>query len=334
MEIGIQLSSETPQGKPLGEQINEMITHTRIADEAGFDWVGMGQHYLLDNPKPQTVPMLARVAAETDSMGVYTGILLLPLHHPVEIAEQFTTLSYLADNVGLGVGVGYIDREFDNFGIDKSSRVPRFTESLDIITGLWSGEPVTYNGEYYSVTDAELTATPSSPPLVWCGGQAEPAIKRAARIGDAWFPGPSLGLDELKDLKATYDSIRADDASDTAIPLFREAYVAPTTEEAYDIARDALQSKYASYIERNPTDPDNRFSGDATNDPAAFQAYAEDRFLIGSPEKVRDDIEKFDQALNLSHVMLRVRRPGQSSEDTIDCIELIGEELIPALPSQ
>lgn len=331
MEIGLQLSSETPRGKPLGEQIDEIITHTSVADDAGFDWVGMGQHYLLDKPKPQTVPMLARVAAETDHMGVYTGILLLPLHHPVEIAEQFATLSHLADHVGLGVGVGYIDREFTNFGIDQSTRVPRFTESLDIITQLWAGDTVTYDGDYYTTEDANLTAMPAKPPLVWCGGQVEPAIKRAARIGDAWFPGPSLGLSELEELKTTYDAVRKEKGKDTAIPLFREAYVAPTTEEAYDIARDPLQTKYASYIERNPGDSDDRFSGDATTDPDAFQAYAEDRYLIGSPDKVRADIEKFDDALNLSHIMLRVRRPGQSSQDTINCLEVIGDDLIPRL---
>ncbi len=328
MDIGLQLSSETPQGKPLDDQIDEMITHTAVADDAGFDWVGMGQHYLLDKAKPQTVPMLARVAAEITNMGLYTGVLLLPLHHPVEIAEQFTTLSHLADHVALGVGVGYIDREFTNFGIDKATRVPRFTESLDIITQLWAGDTVTYDGEYYATDEANLTAMPAKQPLVWCGGQVEPAIKRAARIGDAWFPGPSLDLSDLAALKSTYDSIKNEN---TAIPLFREAYVAPTTEEAYDIARGPLQTKYASYIERNPGDADDRFSGDATTDPDAFRAYAEDRYLIGSPDKIRADIEKFDDELNLSHIMLRVRRPGQTSEDTINCLEVIGDDLIPQL---
>lgn len=312
----------------MDRHIGEMLEHTRIADRVGFDKVGMGQHYLLENPKPQTVPMLGRLAAETDGAGLFTSVLLLPLHHPVEIAEQVTTLSNLVSEMCLGVGAGYVDREFRNFGIEKHSRGQRLTEGVGIMNRLWTEDGVTYDGEYYSVENATITPKPEVKPPVWCGGSAPAAVSRAARIADGWVPSPQLPLADLRAAKARYDEIRGESGGELSIPLFREAFVAPTTEDAFDIATETLRAKYSSYLDRD-IEEDEGALADATRGASSFEAYADARFLIGSPAEVCEMIAEYDRAVNLSHLLLRVRRPGLPSEHVQACIERIGDEVIP-----
>lgn len=328
MEVGLHLSSEAPRGTPMDRHIGEMLAHTRTADRVGFDKVGMGQHYLLENPKPQTIPMLGRLAAETDEAGLFTSVLLLPLHHPVEIAEQVTTLSNLVSEICVGVGAGYVDREFRNFGIEKQTRGRRLTEGVTIMNRLWTEDNVTYEGEFYAVEDASITPKPDVKPPVWCGGSAPAAVRRAARLADAWVPSPQLPLADLRTAKAQYDEIRAEPDGESSIPLFREAFVAATTEEAFDIATETLQAKYSSYLDRDIEEDDGALA-DVTRGSSTFEAYADARFLIGSPAEVCAKIEEYDRAVNLSHLLLRVRRPGLPSEHVQTCIELIGDEVIP-----
>lgn len=330
MEFGLHLSSEAPRGTPMAAHIGEMVTHARVADTVGFDRVGMGQHYLLENPKPQTVPMLGHLAAALDDAGLFTSVLLLPLHHPVEIAEQVTTLSNLAASICVGVGAGYVDREFRNFGVPKHTRGQRVTEGVEIMNRLWTEDAVTYAGEHYAVEDATITPKPQPKPPVWCGGSAPAAVERAARLADGWVASPQLPLAALRERKRRYDEIRAANAADTAIPIFREAYVAPSTEAAYAIATDTLRTKYESYLDREIEEDESSLSAAATGS-TPFRDYAKDRFLIGSPAEVCEQIEAYNDAVDLSHVLMRVRRPGLPSERVIECLELIGDEVIPAV---
>lgn len=328
MEIGLHLSSEAPPGTPLAQQIEEMLEHTRIADRVGFAKVGMGQHYLLENPKPQTIPMLGRLAAETTKAGLFTSVLLLPLHQPVEIAEQVATLSAMVPEVCVGVGAGYVDREFRNFGVKKRTRGQRVTEGVEIMNRLWTENNVTYDGEHYAVEDATLTPKPAAKPPVWCGGSAPAAVDRAARTADAWIPSPQVSLAALGEAKERYDAIRGETGKATAIPLFREAFVAPTTEEAFEIATPTLKAKYSSYFERE-LEEDAAALAEVTRGSDGFREYAADRFLIGSPVEVCEMIEEYDRVADLSHLLMRVRRPGLPSEQVKACIELIGDEVIP-----
>jgi hypothetical protein len=131
-------------------------------------------------------------------VAVGTGVLLLPLHHPVEVAEQMATLDAFAEGVVVGVGSGYRDIEFDAFGIDKRERIGRMVEGIEIMNRLWTETDVTYEGNYYSLDEATITPRPEEKPTVWIGANHPRAVERAARIGDAWFANPQETVEELK----------------------------------------------------------------------------------------------------------------------------------------
>lgn len=325
MNFGLFLSAQAPLETDPETLFDELRQQTRTAESANFDVLSMGQHYLTDYNQLQIIPILSRLSAETGDMTVATGIVLLPLHQPVEIAEQITTIDTIAENAIAGVGAGYRDIEFQNFGIPKSERAGRLTESVEIMNRLWTESDVSYDGEYYTITDATINPRPDSKPPVWIAANVRPAIERAARISDAWYVNPHATMTEIQEQKTAYDNVRNELGKDTSVPVFRETFVAESTETAYETARDYLEAKYQRYAEWGQDEA----MEDADDIHRPFDELAEDRFILGTPEEICEEIERYDSQLDASHIMMRVRWPGLPVEKACDCIELIGDEVIP-----
>lgn len=322
MEFGLFLNTQEPPEYDPGRLVEECVEQTQVARDAGFDLVMTGQHYLTNDLKLQTLPLLSRVAADAGDMTVGTGILLLPLHHPVEVAEQLTTLDYIADEAILGVGAGYRDAEFEGFGVPKSERGHRLHEGVELVRRLTSEENVTYRGDHYAVEDATINPRPAGDLPIWVGASAPGAVERAARLDGRWFVGPEATVDTIRERKERYDRVRGDESTEVA--LFREAFVAETTERAVDLASDALEYKYRNYIERGLGDATG---GDEQLDPD-FSRLAEDRFIVGTPAEACAELERYEREFGVSHAVLRMRWPRFDHDDTCKSIELVGDEVI------
>jgi alkanesulfonate monooxygenase SsuD/methylene tetrahydromethanopterin reductase-like flavin-dependent oxidoreductase (luciferase family) len=325
MDFGLFVNVQAPQGSSPSALADDLLAQTEAARDVGFDTVTAGQHYLSDYVQLQIMPMLARMTAVSGSMRVGTGIVLLPLHHPVEIAEQLTTLSALCDGVVAGVGAGYRDVEFESFGIPKSERAGRLAEGIELMNKLWTEEDVTFDGQFYSVDGVTITPRPEEKPPVWVAANARRAVERAARIGDAWFVNPHATIAEIREQKRHYDAVREERGEDTEVPVFREAFVAPTRDEAVATAREYLEAKYQRYIDWGQDEA----MEDQDDLHRPFEELAEDRFILGTPEEACAEIERYEEELNASEVVLRVCWPGMDNEKAIECIERIGDEVAP-----
>lgn len=327
MEFGVTLNPQAPNDESVQSLVDGLVEQTRTARAAGFDLIKMGQHYLSDQVQLQVLPMLGHLSAHSGSMTTATGIVLLPLHHPVEIAEQISTLDAVSERTIAGVGAGYRDIEFESFGVDKSERVPRLKEGIELMNRLWTEPEVTYRGQHYSVERVGITPRPATKPPVWVGASADRAVERAARIGDAWLVSHRPPISKLERQKKMYDDVRNASGEDTAIPIQREAFVAPTTEEAVETTRGYLEEKYRKYLEWGQ----NGSVADELDLDRSFHELASDRFLLGTPAEVCAEIERYDELLDLSHVIVRVHWPGMSYDRACECLELFGDEVIPNL---
>jgi len=326
MEFGLFLNRQGTDAQSADEVFQGLIKQTRVARNADFNLLVAGQHYLTDYTQLQTMPTLSRLAADAGSMDLATGVLLLPFHHPVAVAEELATLDAFADgDVVAGVGAGYRDVEFESFGIPKSERIPRLNEGIELLSRLLADTDVTYDGEYFSVDGVTTSPRPSSTPPIWLAANATAAVERAARMTDAWFVNPHATLTEISEQKARYDEIRRERGEDTAVPLFREAFVAETTEEAVSTAREYLAPKYERYLDWGQDEA----MEDETDLHKPFDRLREDRFLIGTPAEVAADLEQYEEAVDVSHVVLRMHWPGMPAADTCEAIELLGNEVVP-----
>jgi probable F420-dependent oxidoreductase len=146
---------------------------------------------------PDPLDTLAYLAAVTTTLGLATGVVVLPAHHPVVMAKRLATLDRLsAGRVRLCIGVGWMREELEACGIDFASRGRRTDECIDVLRALWadSGEEgASFSGEFFSFAHAHTYPKPVRPSGVpiHVGGHSPASIRRAARRGDGWQP---LGL--------------------------------------------------------------------------------------------------------------------------------------------
>ena len=175
----------------------ETLAQISDAERLGFDSVWLTEHHFCDDGyTPSPLVVAGAIGAATTRMRIGTNLMLLPLHDPVRLAEDAATVSLLTGGrFDLGIGIGYRRLEFDQFGRKLSQRPSMMEEGVEIIRRAWTGEPVNFQGRRYQVGDLAVTPAPVHKPDILLGGMAEPAIERAARIGDGFLCTGGIGLD-------------------------------------------------------------------------------------------------------------------------------------------
>jgi probable F420-dependent oxidoreductase len=211
MHFGLRLPSFA-----LGERtasLDEMGAYLRRAEDLGFDSAMLIDHLLVAPPAYRTtwlepITLLAALAGVTRTISLGTLVLVLPFREPVQFAKQWATLDLLSGGRSiLGVGVGWMEKEFEAVGVPHRERGARMNELLELITALWTQDGVTYEGRYYRVTDLELDPKPAQRPHppIWIGGgtqpsekiygqrvpSVEPVLRRIAKYARTWVPHSS-----------------------------------------------------------------------------------------------------------------------------------------------
>ena len=164
-------------------------TVAQIAD-SGFDHMFMADHVSFRNGSgTDGFVEVAGLSQLHPSLGVMTGIYLLPLRHPLPVARQLASMANLAPGrMIFGVGIGGEDpHELEVCGVNPKRRGVRANESLAIIKGLLAGKSVTFEGLEFSLRDAIIRPTPQTPIPIVVGGRSDAALTRTAKFGEGWL---------------------------------------------------------------------------------------------------------------------------------------------------
>lgn len=331
MRFGVFLGTQHPETDDMHGRSLELVEQVRAARAAGFDSIWAGQHFLTAPLAMfQPLPLLGRLAAEAEGMTVGTNILVLPLLHPVEVAESAATLDILTGGrFVLGVGLGYRDAEDEAFGVRRADKPGRLVEAVTLIRRLWAEEEVTFEGRYFRVRRARLGLRPLQRPgpPIWVAASVDAAVRRAGEIGDAWIITfyPSVAM--LKPQLALFrEAARAAGRpAPREYPAIKEVYVAPTAEAAWRECRPYLEAKYRAYAawgQDRFLPPEERFD-------QPFETFARGRFIIGDPETVIREIEGYRRELGLTHLIGRFQWPGLPQALALRSLRLLGAEVIP-----
>jgi probable F420-dependent oxidoreductase len=311
---------------------DETLRECERAEAAGFDSIWLGEHH--NNPVLYPAPLigLAAVASRTRSVRLGTGVLLLPLYHPVMVAEEAAMVDMISGGrLILGVGAGYAPEEFSMFGCSLKERGSRLEEGASLLHRLWTEADVTHRGRHYRVDNATIAPRPVQrprPPL-WFGAWAEPAIRRAARLGDAWLVGPSATLSEIAPCARLYRaSCLETGKGEGEVALFRYVFVAGSTTAAINAAGDSFIQAFERMYFRWPHPIVKRPAGQLT-----IERLAEDRIILGDPISCANEILRFRRALGFEHLVCRFSVPGISREACQTSVELFTREVMPALRS-
>ena len=177
--VGAFASALEPHSAAFARITDSGVDHVCVGDHVSFH-VGAGADALID---------ATSVLTYCPELPCYVALYLLPLRHPVLVARQLASIAQLAPGrLTLGVGIGGEDpHELEICGVNPRTVGRRMDESLQILRALSDGEPVSYDGEFFSLRDALIIPAPApSIPLI-IGGRSDAAVRRAGRFGDGWL---------------------------------------------------------------------------------------------------------------------------------------------------
>ncbi|MCY3544531.1 MAG: LLM class flavin-dependent oxidoreductase [Chloroflexi bacterium] len=331
MKFGIFLGVQISPEESLARQIDDSAAQVRAARDAGFDLICTGQHFLsAPYAQPATLPFLARMAADAGDMEIAAAVILVPLHNPVDIAENVATMDAICNGRFIfGVGLGYRDEEFAAFGIKSNERVGRLRESLELMKLLWTEDEVEYDGKYYRLPKVRPVTRPTRKPHppIWVAANNDVAIRRAARWGNPWFINPHATMSTIDRQIAVYNAEldRVGQTAPDSMPMFREMYVTEDRATAIAESRPYLESKYAAYASWGQ---DKALPGEESF-RVPFEDLARDRFLIGSPSDIVDEIRRYESELGANYIIFRMQWPGLPQDRVLRQLTLLREHVIP-----
>ncbi len=314
----------------------EFLAEALLGEQLGFDSVWLEEHHgVKDHYWPSPLVGLAGLATRSERILLGTDILVLPFYNPVRVAEDVAMLDGITKGrFILGTAIGYRPDEFSLYQMPMEKRGKWFEEAIQLIRLLWTEETVNFKGRYFQVDGLGIEPRPFTKPHppIWLGGWGPLALSRAARFGVAWIPGPTASMAKLLEAQACYRDyllLIGIPPESRPSPLTRDVVIAKTDQEAAWVAEHHLLINYRD--EYGGGKWQHPLIG--KEDPAQVNRLEEigrDRFLVGSPETVIRQIQKFQKALGVDHLICRLYFPGITHEFIQSELHLLAQEVIPA----
>ena len=333
--FGLIISANYPDEQDLGARLAEHREQIKLAREAGFTSVVASHHFLMRPVTAlATIPYLASMIDISGDMKLATGVMLLPLLHPVTLAEEFATLDWLSGGRAIvGLAMGYRREEFAAMGVDLHDRLRRFTEGLAVMRAVWSAEPSwSFHGKHYNYDNLPGGLRPKQlpHPPIWIAADVDAAVRRAGRLGAAWYPNPRAGLASLTRQAEIYKAALRQHGHQLPeiFPIRRELFIAPNDREARRAAVPHLLHQLAQYESMG------QFEVMPKEDQQSRQFGEDDipdAFLVGSPERVAEQVERYVEALGVNHFVVKIQWAGMPHREVMRSIELVGSDLVPAV---
>jgi probable F420-dependent oxidoreductase len=318
-----------------GHFYQEFRQEVLLGESLGFDSVWLEEHHGISNHYwPSPLVGLAGIAAMTEQILLGTDIMVMPFYHPVRVAEDTAMVDIMSNGrFILGTAIGYRPDEFALYRASMDKRGARFEEAICLIKQLWTQEQVHFDGTFYQVKNLKIEPRPLAKPHppIWIGGWGKLSLARAARLGDAWIPGPTANLDKLRKAQSIYrqnlKSIDVDPETKPT-PLTREVVIAGRDEEAWEIAERHLLISYRNEYGSKEWDHP-LIGGEDTTPVEQLYGLSRDRFLIGSPERINLQLQKFKEAFGVDHLICRLYFPGISHAFIMSELKLLASEVLP-----
>jgi len=339
MDIGTFLLMQSLSARPSEEMYARAIEQAQAAESLGFRNVWLGEHHFstygyLSRP----LQLASYLAAKTTRLRVGTAVIVVPLHHPLLIAEEVAMLDVLSNGrADIGLGRGYQRYEFERFGQQLDADGQRWNESLDILLKAFEGEPFSYDGKLFKIPETSIFPKPVQKPRppIWVTGQSPYAIEAAARRGlNVLTGGFGLPVERLAEF-GKFFSKAVDEVKPATRPLVgvqRAVYVTKDAADARDAAEHALWNMRVTLSLRN--NYERVENGRAISVPGktepTIDELLERHLIIGTPETCVRQIRRVQELVGISHFNCSFWFGDLDQSRVLKSMELFSREVMPA----
>ena len=317
------------------------------AEALGYTSVWIAEHHFNDYGLCPSPPVLASfVAARTTTLRLGMGVSLLPLHHPVDLAEELAVLDVVSGGrLDVGIGRGGTLQDYQTFQSDRGDSRARVEEGITLMQRSWSGARFDFQGRFHTAERLHVRPRPVQrphPPL-FIAANSEDSVLSAARLGLPTLSSFFVPVDELQKRHRVYrDAALAADRSLTEIESLerrswgmRVVHVAPHRDEALR----ATEAPFMGYQRRMSVLRSDATGGSVPSSfdrsllrLREFRDYLADGWaLVGTPEEVRDGLRKYCDATGYERVLLVMALPGMDTGLALRSMRLFSEQIVPAM---
>jgi alkanesulfonate monooxygenase SsuD/methylene tetrahydromethanopterin reductase-like flavin-dependent oxidoreductase (luciferase family) len=317
------------------------------AEPLGYQSVWIAEHHFNDYGLCPAPPVLAAfVAARTRALRLGMGVSLLPLHHPVDLAEALAVLDVVSGGrLDVGLGRGGTLQDYQTFQSDRGDARARIEEGVALMQQAWAGAPFDFQGRFHSAERLHVRPRPAQaphPPL-FIAANSEDSVRSAARLGLPTLSSFFVPVDELQRRHRLYREIARDAGRSEAEieTLERQAWgmrvvhVAPTRDEALR----TVEAPFMGYQRKMAMLRSDSTGGTVPNSfdrtllrLRAFREYLDMGWaLLGTPDEVRDGLRQYLDVTGYQRVMLLMALPGLETRLALRSMQMFSEHVAPAM---
>jgi len=346
MDFGVFLEFPSRQAMTEGEAFAECFALAQEAEALGVDSVWLAEyHFSAISVLSSPITIASAIAARTQRIRIGLAVVLLPLAHPIHIAEDIATLDHISrGRVEFGVGRGTFPDTHDGFNSPFAESRERFDEYLEIVVKAWTQERFSFSGKHYQCNNLWVRPKPLQRPHppIRIGITSEVTFPLVGRLGFPIIINPSrvFALSELAPYIKQYRQAwhAAGHAGTPQVGLRVPLYVAETAERAYAEPRastmaavQGLGDRVAGSASRAGTTGDWRAQAERVRS-MSYDDWLRDKVVYGVPEAVIDRLQQLRGELDLTQILYEVNHGRQLPYDLqLKNLRLINERVIPKL---
>ncbi len=342
MDCGIFFLLQSPSGQNHAEVFDRATELTQVAERLGFDSAWCAEHHFSTYGYLSRPLMFAlHLAAHTEHIRVGSAVVVLPLHHPLVVAEEIGTADVLSGGrLDVGLGRGYQRYEFERLGHSLEESRERFDEAVDILLKSFSGKPFSHEGKYYCFDETSVFPRPIQEPHppIWIVGQSPESIAATAERGFNLITGGfGIPIDRLAEFRRTFDHALPDPSQRAAIRVStqRAIYVTHDESELPDIVEQARWNMRVTLSLRQGLARVDH--GRALAIPFEEEPTTEDlldRYLVvGTPDTCIQKIRQLRKVMGIDHFNANFWFGDLSQKQVLGSMNLFAEEVLPVLKS-
>lgn len=339
MDFGTFLLLQSPSARSHEEIFTRGTEIAQFADRLGFDSIWCAEHHFSTYGYLSRPLMFAtHLAGRTERIRVGSAVVVLPLHHPLIVAEEIATADLLSGGrLDVGLGRGYQTYEFERLNHSLNESRARFDEGVDILLKAFSGEPFSYHGKYYDFDETSLFPTPVQKPHppIWVVGQSQESIEATVKRGfNVVSGGFGVPIDRLREFRKGFDALVTDPAlkSKIRVSTQRPVYVTHDESEIPEIIEHARWNMRVTLSLRQGLQRVEKGRAIAVpfDKEPSDEELLEKYFVVGTPNTCIDRLKALQEAMKIDHFNASFWFGDLSHERVLKSMKLFAEEVMPA----